>query len=167
MIIIRKSQSALLCPLTVRTHEDTLVGSLELFRFNSQPFDPEFEARMRVFVEHFSNVLQVYLSIRQTRTQVRTWLNHLFLAPATSAAISSNMHGADKSHFTAPTFAECDSLGFECSPCALLDSERRAGLLLSVQRQLHLQLQVFWYFHWRGYWLPMRSGADLHLKSEP
>jgi hypothetical protein len=70
MILIHKSQSALLCPLTVHTHEDTLVGSLELFRFNSQPFDPEFEARMRVFVEHFSNVLQVYLSIRQTRTQV-------------------------------------------------------------------------------------------------
>lgn len=62
MILIRKSQSALLCPLTINT--DELVGSLELFRFNSQPFDPEFEARMRVFNEHFSNVLQVYLSIR-------------------------------------------------------------------------------------------------------
>ena len=51
MMLIKKSRSALLCPLVLRTLDEGLVGSIELFRFNGQPFDTEFEQRMAVFNE--------------------------------------------------------------------------------------------------------------------
>lgn len=51
MLLLKKSKSALLCPLSIETSEGDvqLIGSLELYRFYGQIFDAEMEARIRVF----------------------------------------------------------------------------------------------------------------------
>lgn len=51
MVLLKKSKSALLCPLSIETSEGdiNLIGSLELYRFYGQIFDSEVESRIRVF----------------------------------------------------------------------------------------------------------------------
>jgi len=59
MLVVKKSKSALVMPLSVG---DKFVGSLELYRFHQQTFDEELETRMESFVRLFSaDVMPLYL----------------------------------------------------------------------------------------------------------
>ena len=65
MILLKKSKSALLCPLTVLIGDEfRLIGSLELYRHHGQTFDSEIEQRIKVFTGHLSGVCHLFLSMR-------------------------------------------------------------------------------------------------------
>ena len=65
MILLKKSKSALLCPLTVLIGDEfRLIGSLELYRYHGQTFDSEIEQRIKVFTGHLSGVCHLFLGMR-------------------------------------------------------------------------------------------------------
>jgi len=65
MILLKKSKSALLCPLSVEIGEETkLIGSLELYRYYGQTFDSEMEQRLKVFTSHLAGVCHLFLGMR-------------------------------------------------------------------------------------------------------
>ena len=65
MILLKKSKSALLCPLVVEIGDEAkLIGSLELYRYYGQTFDTEIESRLKVFTNHLSGVCHLFLGMR-------------------------------------------------------------------------------------------------------
>jgi hypothetical protein len=68
MILLKKSKSALLCPLAVQVGgEIRLIGSLELYRHYGQTFDAELEQRIKVFTNHLSGVCHLFLGMRASQ----------------------------------------------------------------------------------------------------
>jgi hypothetical protein len=68
MILLKKSKSALLCPLVVQIgNEARLIGSLELYRHYAQTFDSDMEQRIKVFTSHLSGVCHLFLGMRASQ----------------------------------------------------------------------------------------------------
>jgi hypothetical protein len=62
MLILKRSKSALLCPLTVETGDGVvLIGSLELYRSSGPVFDKETESRIKVFSFQLEDVFNLFM----------------------------------------------------------------------------------------------------------
>ena len=66
MLLLRRSKSALLCPLM---DQDDLIGSLELYRLdgsNQGGFGKEVEARLKVFTNQLQETVLMFWKMRTT-----------------------------------------------------------------------------------------------------
>jgi hypothetical protein len=65
LLIIKKSKSALLCPL-FSGQDSELIGSLELYRGHSQIFDTECEKRVQKYAQMLQDFCGLFIRMRRT-----------------------------------------------------------------------------------------------------
>lgn len=75
MLLLRKSKSALFCPLLLSGKGD-LIGTLELYRFYGQIFDVELEQRIGHFASQLQDVCSLFVRMRHTQLQVSKRRSH-------------------------------------------------------------------------------------------
>lgn len=69
LLIIKKSKSALLCPL-LSGPDNELIGSLELYRGHSQVFDTECEKRVQKYAQMLQDFCGLFVRMRRTQMEV-------------------------------------------------------------------------------------------------